>query len=158
MASKKKKPKKKTAQKKPTKAAQKKPKKSAPKKAPAKKASGKLTSRAADPRAFNPGVLVTHGDGVFSLTFSDFPSEEAFFEEHGLEGGGYTWHGLVDHLLKEEAPSARKALEFDPESSMFAVRSKDLAALSEVAKALRKLEDMTLVKKLIATVDFSSYD
>src|SRR5687768_8553596 len=80
--------------------------------------------RADDAKAFLPGRLVAHDGGKFSLIYSDFPHDDVF-DEHGLQGGGYTWHGLVDHVLRMDAPFALKALDFDPEASMFAVVSKD---------------------------------
>ena len=130
--------------------AKRKRKKSAPKKRPA----GPSPKNA---KAWAPGKLVTHDDGKFSLIYTDFVHGDVF-EEKGLEGGGYTWHGLVDHVLKTDAPSVLKYLDFDPESSMFAVVSKDLAALHECAKALAKLQDRALLTKLAGTVDLSEFD
>lgn len=110
-----------------------------------------------DSQAFRPGTLVTHEGGTYSLVYSDFPECDAF-DEHGLQGGGYTWHGLVVHILEQEAPDALDSLEFDPEGSMFAVVSRDLEALRAVASALAKLEDPALLRKLASTLDLSEYD
>src|SRR5687767_7466004 len=141
MAAKKKKAKKKTA----------KPKKKKASSAKKKKAKTAAVARPAGPspddtRAFEPGKLVRHEDGKFSLIFTDFVHDDVF-EEHGLQGGGYTWHGLVDHVLKTDSPHSLKFLDFDPEGSMFAVVSKDLAALHACAQALEKLQDPELVRK-----------
>jgi hypothetical protein len=132
-------------------------KKAAPAKKKAAPAKKKAAPRADDAKAFAPGQLVTHPSGEYSLIFSDFPHAE-IFEEHGTEGGGYTWHGLVDHLLRLDAPEHLRALQFDPEGSMFAVASRDLAALAAVGEALAKLQNPTLLRKLVATVDLSEFD
>lgn len=114
-----------------------------------------------DASAFAPGTLVEHDDGKFSVVYSKFPSSpdlEAVYDERGLQGGGYTWHGFVVHLMKQHAPQALDAVEFDPEGSMFCAVSKDLAALQAVSAALAQLENIELVKQLAATVDVSEYD
>ena len=114
-----------------------------------------------DASAFAPGILVEHDDGKFSVVYSKFPSSpdlEAVYDARGLQGGGYTWHGFVVHLMKQHAPQALDAVEFDPEGSMFCAVSKDLAALQAVSAALAQLENIELVKQLAATVDVSEYD
>jgi hypothetical protein len=108
-------------------------------------------------KAFLPGKLVKHDEGRFSLVFTDFVHDDVF-EEQGLQGGGYTWHGLVDHVLKNDAPLALKLLDFDPEASMFAALSKDLWALHECAKALQKLQDKEVLRKIAKTVDLTEFD
>src|SRR5262245_45078507 len=125
------------AAKKKKKALPKKKKAAAPKKKAVKKKKKAPKKRPAGPspknaKAWAPGKLVTH-ENNFSLIYVDFAHGD-LMEEKGIEGGGYTWHGLVDHVLKTDAPSALKYLDFDPEGSMFAVVSTDLAALHEVAK------------------------
>jgi len=114
-----------------------------------------------DASAFAPGTLVEHDDGKYSVVYSKFPSSpdlEAVYDERGLQGGGYTWHGFVVHLMKQHAPQALDAVEFDPEGSMFCAVSKDLAALQAVSAALAQLENIELLKQLAATVDVSEYD
>src|SRR5436190_21514616 len=140
------------------------PKKKAPapkkKKVAKKKAAPKKKPAGPSPdnkKAFEPGQLVTHDNGTFSLIYTAFVHGEVF-EGKGLEGGVYTWHGLGDHLPKQDSPQSLKALDFDPEGSMFAVVSKDLAALHACAKALGKLQDKSLLEKLASTVDLSEFD
>jgi len=114
-----------------------------------------------DASAFAPGTLVEHDGGRYSLVYSNFPSSpdlETVYNEKGLQGGGYTWHGFVVHLMKQHAPQALDAIEFDPEGSMFCAVSKDLAALRAVGAALAQLENIELVKQLASTVDVSEYD
>lgn len=107
---------------------------------------------------FAPGTLVDHGDGRYSLVYSAFPDFGDLFERKGLQGGGYTWHGMVVHLLEEQAPEALESLDFDPEAGMFCALSDSLIALRAVAKVLGKLEDRDLVSDLIENVDLTEYD
>jgi len=120
-----------------------------------------LESDKPDASAFAPGTLVEHDGGKYSLVYSKFPQSddlEAVYSERGLQGGGYTWHGFVVHLMEQHAPAALEAIEFDPERSMFCAVSKDLAALRAVGAALAQLENVELVKKLARTVDVSDFD
>ncbi|MBL9107684.1 MAG: hypothetical protein JNM74_00385, partial [Myxococcales bacterium] len=89
--------------------------------------------------------------------YAKFPHVPAF-DEHGIEGGGYTWHGLVVHVLEADDPKALDALDFDPEAGMFCALSEDLGALAAVGRALKKLEDPALLTKLAGTVDLGDYD
>ena len=139
------------------KAASPKKKKAAAKKKTAKKVERRVGPSPDNKKAFLPGRLVAHDNGTFSLIYSEFVHGEVF-ERKGLEGGGYTWHGLVDHMLRNDAPKALRHLDFDPEASMFAIVSKDLSALHAAAKALAKLQDKALLEKLADTVDLSEFD
>jgi Immunity protein 51 len=114
------------------------------------------TPSADDATAFAPGKLVQH-DSNYSIIFDDFPACDAF-EEHGIEGGGYTWHGLVVHVLEQDAPAALEHLKFDCEAGMFCAYGQDLGALAAVGRALAKLQDSQLLARLAATVDLSEYD
>jgi len=120
-----------------------------------------VTDEKPDAAAFAPGTLVEHDGGRYSLVYSNFPQSpdlEAVYEERGLQGGGYTWHGFVVHLMRQHAPAALDSVEFDPEGSMFCAVSKDLAALRAVGAALAQLENIEVLKQLAATVDVSEYD
>jgi hypothetical protein len=169
----------------PTRAA---PRKSAPPKAPRKKAAPTEAAQAAPPEAaelfeftdddlegltftlqsdkpdasaFAPGTLVEHDGGTFSLVYSTFPQSddlEAVYGERGLQGGGHAWRRFVVHLMKQHAPAALEAIEFDPEHGMFCAVSKDLAALRAVGAALAQLENVELVVNLARTVDESDLD
>ncbi len=130
--------------------------KQAPKAKPTAKAKASSPPNPDDTAAFAPGSLVKHDD-EYSLVYSSFPHVAAF-DKHGIEGGGYTWQGLVEHILNEDDPEALDALDFDPEASMFCAVSKDLGALQAVGRALKKLEDPVLLTELAGTVDLSEYD
>jgi hypothetical protein len=107
---------------------------------------------------FAPGTLVDHGDGHYSLIYSSFPDFDDVFTRKGLQGGGYTWHGMVVHLLEEQAPEALDALDFDPGASMLCALSDDLNALRQVAKVVRKLEERDVVADIVENVELSEYD
>jgi hypothetical protein len=132
------------------------PKKAAAKKTAAPKQAGAPMPSPDDKAAFAPGGLVKHDDN-YSLVYAKFPHCEAF-EELGIEGGGYTWHGLVEHVLRQDAPHALEKLDFDPEGSMFVALSKDLSALQAVGRALAKLEDPAFLTQVATTADLSEYD
>ena len=116
------------------------------------------SGRDIDQSQFAPGTLVDHGDGHYSLIYSAFPDFDDVFSRKGLQGGGYTWHGMVVHLLEENAPDALEALDFDPEGSMFCALSDDLEALRAVARMLSKLESRDVVADIIENVDLAEYD
>ena len=111
-----------------------------------------------DKADYAPGTLVEHGDGRYSLLYSDFPDFGDLFTRKGLQGGGYTWHGMVMHLLEEQAPEALESLDFDPEAGMFCALSDSLVALRAVARILGKLQDRDIVSDLIENVDLTEYD
>lgn len=74
---------------------------------------------------FAPCQFIEHDDGSYSLTFTDFDKTEETFEEMDQEGGGYSWHGVVDALVRMKAPELQEKLEYDPEGSMFVALSRD---------------------------------
>src|SRR5688572_3717328 len=120
-----------------------------------------LHSDKPDATAFAPGTLVEHDGGKYSLVYSTFPQSddlEAVYGERGLQGGGHAWRGFVVHLMKQHAPAALEAIEFDPERTVFCAVSKDLAALRAVGAALAQLENVELVVNLARTVDVSDFD
>jgi Immunity protein 51 len=120
-----------------------------------------LHSDKPDATAFAPGTLVEHDGGKYSLVYSTFPQSddlEAVYGERGLQGGGHAWRSFVVHLMKQHAPAALEAIEFDPERTVFCAVSKDLAALRAVGAALAQLENVELVVNLARTVDVTDFD
>jgi hypothetical protein len=103
---------------------------------------------------FAPCRLVTHDDGSYSLTFSDFDSTAETFEEMDQDGGGYGWHGVIEALIRLRGLPLAKQLNFDPEASMFAVASKDRDALKQVAALIREaVGDPELLREAIENAD-----
>jgi hypothetical protein len=111
-----------------------------------------------DPGEFAPGTLVHHDSGNYSLVYSAFPDFGDLFATKALQGGGYTWRGMVMYLLEEHAPQALHALDFDPEAGMFCAVSDNLDALRAVARMLVKLEDRRVVADIVEHVDLTEYD
>ncbi|MDB5310470.1 MAG: hypothetical protein JWO38_4672 [Gemmataceae bacterium] len=86
---------------------------------------------------FTPCIFRDGDDDWYSLSFSAFDATNAIFEAEGLEGGGYGWHGVVDALIRMQAPKIKRRLQFDPEGSAFVVLSKSRDALVQVAHLIR---------------------
>jgi Immunity protein 51 len=83
---------------------------------------------------FAPSRLVTQDDGSFSLCFDDFNAASSIMDEKGLQGGGYTWHAIVEALVRLHAPEIQSVVNYDPEGSMFVAYGTDRAALLTVAR------------------------
>src|SRR6185503_4801344 len=111
-----------------------------------------------DKTLFAPGTLVELDAGRYSLVYDRFPDFDDIFKPRRLQGGGYTWHGMVVHLLEEHAPDALDALEFDPSADTLSAVSDDLTALRAVAQMLRRLEKREVVADIVANVDLTEYD
>ena len=86
---------------------------------------------------WEPCQFIDYEDGRYGLLFEDFGPTQEYLEEREFMGGGYTWHGIVDGLVRTRAPEIAEDLEFDPESSLFVVRSTRREALATVADLIR---------------------
>jgi len=82
-----------------------------------------------------PFKWLDHGDGTFSVSLyaEDSYKEELFKirEEDGFWGSGYCWDALAQVFLNEKCPELESCLEFDPETLMFCVYSRDENALRQ---------------------------
>jgi Immunity protein 51 len=87
---------------------------------------------------FAPSRLVAQDDGSFSLCFDDFTAGSDIMDEKGLQGGGYTWHAIVEALVRLRAPEIQAAVKYDPEGSMFVAYGTDRDALLTVAQLIRR--------------------
>lgn len=96
-------------------------------------------------------------DGTYFLTFVDFDASAAVneaFEEAGYESGGYAWHGLVDALVRTQAPHLAPQVSYDPESGMFVARSANREALVQVAALMRDVTtDAEMLQEALSNVD-----
>ena len=84
-----------------------------------------------------PCRFIDYEDGSYGLIFDDFEPTQSYLEERELMGGGYTLHGIVDGLVRARAPAICGELEYDPEASMFVVRSSSREALATIAGLIR---------------------
>ena len=103
---------------------------------------------------FTPSRLVGHDDGSYSLCFDDFGTSEDIMVTRGLEGGGYTWHAVVESLVRLHAPSIADRVGYDPEASMFAAYSDDREALLTIAQLIRRaIADEAVLLEAIDNAD-----
>jgi hypothetical protein len=78
------------------------------------------------------------GDGRFFLAIQDTdPKSAALFEEKGLQGGGYTWEGLLTALLQLKMPDVLPQLEIGAEADNMYAYCDDRAILEKVAELVR---------------------
>ncbi|NJO13073.1 MAG: TetR family transcriptional regulator, partial [Gammaproteobacteria bacterium] len=87
---------------------------------------------------FTPSRLVTHDHGGFSLCFDHFDATYETLEARDLQGGGYTWHAIVESLVRLHAPEISSRVDYDPEGSMFVAYGTDREALLRVAQLIRR--------------------
>jgi hypothetical protein len=86
------------------------------------------------------GVLVTIETGnrlQYSYSYCDAQAPDSSsktLQAQGLQGGGYSWAGIVHGLVALRAPDIRDALDLDPEGVALFVRSTQRAALVTVAE------------------------
>jgi hypothetical protein len=102
---------------------------------------------------FSPSRLVTHDD-YYSLCFDEFNSTYDLLEARELQGGGYTWHAIVDALVRTRAPQIAHVVKYDPEGSMFVAYGSDLEALKTVAGLIRSaLENEAVLLEALEAAD-----
>ena len=74
--------------------------------------------------------------------------------DEGFEGNGYDWNSLALVFMEEKMPSLKSKLNFEPESSMFCVRSSDVKALEKFALGFKALcDDLELVTDLFSRAE-----
>lgn len=92
--------------------------------------------------------------GYYGLSFSAFELADDVTELRELQGGGYTWHGLVEAMVRLRAPWWARELEYDPEGDTFVVLSKNPAALRKIAALIRKaVDDHAFIREALANAD-----
>ncbi len=96
------------------------------------------------------------GDPRYGVMFDDFGRTQDTLESKGFMGGGYTWHGIVEALIRTQHADYVDDIIYDPESSMFCARSSNLDALHCVADCIRNaLADSDVLQKAIGNADDS---
>jgi hypothetical protein len=78
--------------------------------------------------------------GEYCLTLNDTDDATyAFFEERGLQGGGYTWLAIVKALLDLRMPGVLEQLRLiDAEADNMYAYSMDRALLERIADLIRE--------------------
>lgn len=103
---------------------------------------------------FAPCRLDDIENGLYSLSFDEFDLAADVFEAAGWDGGGYGWHGVVDALVRMQAPALESQIDYDPEASLFVALSQNRDALVQVAGLMRDaLAAPKLLQEAIANAD-----
>lgn len=77
-------------------------------------------------------------DDRFCLTVTDTDDATyTLFEERELQGGGYTWQGIVEALIQMHKPELLSQLLIDAEADNMYMYCKEQAPLEEVAAWIR---------------------
>src|SRR5580698_4748474 len=89
-----------------------------------------------------PCRLIDHGkeigDPRYTVLFDKFAHTQEALEERGLMGGGYTWPGFVEAMIRTKHANFAAEISYDPEGSMLCARSSNLDALRCVAACIRE--------------------
>jgi hypothetical protein len=77
-------------------------------------------------------------DGKFCLTIMDADDKTAaLFEKRELQGGGYTWEGIVTALVQMKMPEALPLLDLGAEADNMYAYCRDRGVLERVAELVR---------------------
>ncbi len=87
---------------------------------------------------FDPCFLVDQEDGSYSLCFDRFELVGDALEARELQGGGYTWHAIVEALVRTHTPELEGAVNYDPEAGMFVAYGRSREVLKTVAALIRR--------------------
>ena len=52
-----------------------------------------------------------------------YKTHNPIFEKHGFSGNGYSWEGVIRHILQEKNPELLTHIDFDPEAGSFFSRA-----------------------------------
>lgn len=92
----------------------------------------------------------------YGLMFDDFQPTHGYLESRGFMGGGYTWHGIVESMIRKETPELNAELDYNPEGSQFCVRSSNKDALRTALKCIRRaLADSDVLEDAVNAADKS---
>lgn len=102
--------------------------------------------------------IIQYEDGRFGLTVMEPGAADAsyweVFEDHELQGGGYTWQGLIESLVKMRMPDSIASLEIAAEADNAYVNSSDRGMLEQLAALIEAaIEDDELLLQAIESAD-----
>jgi hypothetical protein len=70
------------------------------------------------------------------------------FEKYGFSGNGYSWEGVIRHILQDKSPDLLNHIEFDPEADSFfscadssEYQKKIIAILLPICSDLEKFDE-----------------
>ena len=87
-------------------------------------------------------TISQYPDGRYCLDLADDDERtEALFEAHELQGGGFTWEGIVRSLIEMRMPRSLSQLSFGAEADNMYVYAANRALLEEVAALVQSAID-----------------
>lgn len=90
----------------------------------------------------------------FGLDFFEFDDTQDFLEEQGLMGGGYTWHAIVESLMRTDHKELSKLIDYNPEGSALVAVSSDLNALRAVLQCIKNaIADESVLRRALENAD-----
>ena len=96
------------------------------------------------------------GDPRYGVMFDDFDSTQETLVAAGFMGGGYTWRGIVESMIRRSHAGFVNDISYDPEGSMFCARSSNLDALKCVAECIRSaVADSSILQSALDNADKS---
>ena len=99
------------------------------------------------------GTISEVDNGRFMYQYYDVEEPDShykFLEEQGLQGGGYSWEGIIYGLLKLHSPATLAEIEFDAEGDGIAIWSNQRDGLELIARLVAEAKsDSALLSKAI---------
>ena len=103
-------------------------------------------------------TIIQYPDSRFCLTVME-PSDETqhywdLFEEHGLQGGGYTWQGIIESLVRMCMPGVCELVEVGAEADNAYVVCRDRAVIESLSQMIEEaIRDRDLLKNVIENAE-----
>lgn len=100
---------------------------------------------AADDRS----ITVLQQDDQITVTFYDFrPETMAWFDQRALQGGGYSWEGLVRASFRVTPPASRYTIEYDSEGDQFFAYVDSGEAAADLKQRIERLTEDEAYREL----------
>lgn len=88
-----------------------------------------------------------------------FPTHGPIFEKHEFTGNGYSWEGVIRHILQEQAPDLLTHIQFDPEAGAFFAFVDTSANRQRVVEVLLPIcSDLEKFNAYLSKIDPSEMD
>jgi hypothetical protein len=90
----------------------------------------------------NFSVVEDHGGGYFWAIMGDADDRtNALFQQRHLQGGGYTWEGIITSLVEMKMPDILPDLEFCAEADNLVIHAEERKVLEDVARLVQSAID-----------------
>ena len=102
--------------------------------------------------------IIQYDDGRYGLTVMEPGAPDAsywqVFEENELQGGGYTWEGLIESLVRLRMPDSLSSIEIGAEADNAYVNSADRKLLERIAALIEEaINEEELLMEAIENAD-----